>query len=152
MDVRESFERLLSEFAAASGIAVERDDQDGAAFEIGEVIVNLQLLNESGMLVCWSTLGFLGNDANADLRIAFLMKINDAPEETGGYSIALDRSDADRVLVHDIRPLVVFDSADRLAAWVEALVDLVVSTRAKVDAECPYVDDDDLDPVFEEVT
>ncbi len=152
MDARESFASLLAEFSTASGLTAAPDEHGGVTLEIGDVIVNLQLLPESEQLLSWTTLGFLGRDANADLRMVHLMRLNDTPGETGGYVFSFDRSDDDRVLAHDIRPLAFFDTADRLAAWIEALVDLVEITRVKIDEAYPFVDDESLDPVFEEVT
>ena len=151
MDARETFEGLLSEFNAASGLRAELDAQHAAVLEFGDVIVNLQLLPESGNVLAWATLGFLGDDANADLRLARLLQFNDRMGENGGFVFSLDSEDQDRVLAHDFRPLAFFANADVLAAWIEALVDLVEATRAKIDATCPYVDDDDLEPVFREV-
>jgi len=151
MDVRESFESLLAEFNAASGLQVELDARNAAVMEFGDVVVNLQLLPESGQVLAWSTLGFLGDDANADMRLAHLLRFNDQMGEHGGFVFSLDAGDRDRVLVHDIRPLGFLADADVLAAWIESLVDLVEMARVRLDAECPYVDDDDLEPLFEEV-
>lgn len=151
MDVRESFAVLLDEFTTATGLALTRDGQDGATLELGETIVNLQLLPESEQLLAWATLGFLGDDANADVRLAHLLRLNDRMGANGGFVFSFDTGDQDRVLVHDVRPLGFFEKADVLAAWIEALLDLVETTRVKLDAECPYVDDDELDRVFKEV-
>ena len=150
MDAREAFEGLLSELDAASGLKVVLDERNAAVLELGDVIVNLQLLPESEQVLAWSTLGFLGDDANADMRLARLLRLNDRMGENGGF-FSFDIEDQDRVLVHDFRPLDFFANADVLAAWVETLANLVETTRAKLDAECPYVDDDDLEPVFREV-
>lgn len=151
MNARETFKTLLAEFAEASGLKAELDERNGVVLEFGDVIVNLQLLPESGSLLAWSTLGLLGDDANADLRVALLLQDNDRLGETGGFTFSFDPEDAERVLAHDIRPLDFFDGADGLAAWIETLVDLVEATRVKIDAAAPYVDDDDLEPYFEEV-
>lgn len=151
MDARETFEGLLAEFNAASGLKAELDEQNAAVLEFGDVIVNLQLLPESGQVLAWSTLGFLGDDENADVRLARILQLNDGMGENGGFAFSFDPDDMDRVLVHDFRPLGFFADADVLAAWIEALVDLVEQTRVMLDAECPYVDDADLEPLFREV-
>ena len=151
MDARETFEGLLAEFNAASGLKAELDEQNAAVLEFGDVIVNLQLLPESGQVLAWSTLGFLGDDENADIRLARLLQLNDHLGENGGFAFSFDPDDTDRVLVHDFRPLAFLANADVLAAWIEALVDLVEQTRVMLDAECPYVDDADLEPLFREV-
>lgn len=148
MDARETFEGLLTEFNAASGLKAELDEQNAAVLEFGDVIVNLQLLPESGQVLAWSTLGFLGDDENADIRLARLLQLNDHLGENGGFAFSLDPDDTDRVLVHDFRPLAFLANADVLATWIEALVDLVEQTRVMLDAECPYVDDADLEPLF----
>ena len=151
MDARETFEGLLAEFNAASGLRAELDERNAAVLELGDVIVNLQLLPESGQVLAWSTLGFLGDDENADVRLARLLQFNDRMGENGGFVFSFDTEDQDRVLAHDFRPLDFFADADVLAAWIEALVNLVETVRAKLDAECPYVDDGDLEPVVREV-
>ena len=151
MDARETFEGLLAEFNAASGLKAELDEQNAAVLEFGDVILNLQLLPESGQVLAWSTLGFLGDDENADIRLARLLQLNDHLGENGGFAFSFDPDDTDRVLVHDFRPLGFLANADVLATWIEALVDLVEQTRVMLDAECPYVDDADLEPLFREV-
>ena len=151
MDARETFEGLLAEFNEASGLQAELDERNAAVLELGDVIVNLQLLPESGRVLAWSTLGFLGDDENADVRLARLLQFNDRMGENGGFVFSFDTEDQDRVLAHDFRPLDFFADADVLAAWIEALVNLVETVRAKLDAECPYVDDGDLEPVVREV-
>ena len=151
MDARETFEGLLAEFNEASGLQAELDERNAAVLELGDVIVNLQLLPESGQVLAWSTLGFLGDDENADVRLARLLQFNDRMGENGGFVFSFDTEDQDRVLAHDFRPLDFFADADVLAAWIEALVNLVETVRAKLDAECPYVDDGDLEPVIREV-
>lgn len=151
MNARESFKTLLAEFAEASGLKADLDERNGVVLEFGDVIVNLQLLPESGRLLAWSALGILGDDANADVRVALLLQDNDRLGETGGFSFSFDPEDSERVLAHDIRPLDFFSGADELAAWIETLVDLVEATRVKIDAAAPYVDDDDLEPYFEEL-
>lgn len=151
MDARETFEGLLAEFNAASGLKAELDEQNAAVLEFGDVIVNLQLLPESGQVLAWSTLGFLGDDENADIRLARLLQLNDHLGENGGFAFSFDPDDTDRVLVHDFRSLAFLANADVLATWIEALVDLVEQTRVMLDAECPYVDDADLEPLFREV-
>ena len=148
MDARETFEGLLAEFNAASGLKAELDEQNAAVLEFGDVIVNLQLLPESGQVLAWSTLGFLGDDENADIRLARLLQLNDHLGENGGFAFSFDPDDTDRVLVHDFRPLAFLANADVLATGIEALVDLVEQTRVMLDAECPYVDDADLEPLF----
>ena len=112
MDARETFEGLLAEFNAASGLKAELDEQNAAVLEFGDVIVNLQLLPESGQVLAWSTLGFLGDDENADIRLARLLQLNDHLGENGGFAFSFDPDDTDRVLVHDFRPLAFLANAD----------------------------------------
>lgn len=151
MDAREEFAAVLAQFTADAVIAVEKPDAETATFEVGDVVVNLHLLPESRQVMAWSTLGFLGTDENAPSRLVYLMRLNDELPTTGGFTFSLDPADADRVLAHDVRPLAWFTDGDLLAAWIEALVDLIEGTRAKIDEACPFVDDEPLEPVFEEV-
>lgn len=151
MDAREEFAAVLADMSSAAGLDVKLDETNSAVLEIGNVVVNLHLLPESRQVLAWATLGFLGADVHAPARLVFLMRLNDELPATGGYTFSIDRADSDRVLAHDIRPLAWLTDGDRLAAWIEALVDLIESTRVKIDEACPFVDDEPLEPVLEEV-
>lgn len=151
MSTRETLVNVLSEFSADSGLKAELGADNTLVLELGDTLANLVYLPESEQVVLWTTLGFLGADDNADRRLAGLMMCNDCLPDNAGFTLALDRDDDDRVLLHDIRPAGFLDSGDKFAAWIEALLETVEKIRIRMDAEYPYIDDEDLDPVFEEV-
>ena len=153
-DIFESYENLLAEFSRESGIEVERGkDSLTATLAVGDdgaLIVNLELLPESGKLLAWAAVGRLGDDENAAARAGYLLSVNDVSLIESGFVISLDPR-TDEVVAHDVRELGWFDGADRLAAWIEAIAELVRGVRIKCDERYPYVDDEEAEPLIEEV-
>lgn len=150
MNAREQFECVLADFSAESGIKLALDSDNTAVLSNADAPITLIYLPRSEQVVAWATLGFLGEDANAPRRLRLLMQWNDDPKVTNGFSFALDEAD-DRVLVQDRRSVRFLDSADKLAAWLDILVDLIAETQNRLDREAPYVDDEPLEPFIEEV-
>ena len=153
MDVREEFSALLDEFAGASKVMIDRPDAVSAVVGIGDegdLLVNLELLPESAAVVAWAAVGRLGDDANRVERAAYLLSSNDRSYVESGFILSLDDR-IDEVVAHDVRPLAWFEGADRLAAWIEALVELVRDTIVKCEEFYPYADDEPLEDIIEEV-
>lgn len=145
---REQFEAVLADFSAASGIELRLGTDNVAVLERGETVISLVYLPESEQVVAWTTLGFLADDANAPRRVRLLMRWNDDPAVTNGFTFGLDEEDG-RVIVHDRRSVRFLDNADRLAAWLGILVDLVAEARDRLDREAPLADDELLEPEIE---
>ena len=153
MSAYDNFENLLAEFSRESGVEFERLENGAAVLSVGDdgaTLVNLQLLPESGKLLAWSAVGQLGDDENAAARAEHLLKVNDSGFVESGFTLALD-PDSGEVVAHDVRDLEWFDSPDRFAAWLEAAADLVRDVRIQCDELFPFVDDEPLAPVIEEV-
>ena len=152
--VYENYENLLAEFAREAGAKLEREKNSlSATLQVGDdgsLIVNLELLPESGKLLAWAAVGRLGDDENAAARAAYLLSVNDTSFIESGFVTALDSRNGE-VIAHDIRDLGWFDGADRLAAWIEALVELVRGVRIQCDERYPFVDDETFEPLIEEV-
>lgn len=144
MTAREQFEAVLGEFSASSGIPLQLGADNVAVLEKDDTVLSLVYLPESEQVVVWATLGFLADDANAPLRVRLLMQWNDDPQVTNGFTFGLDGRDG-RVLVHDRRSVRFLDNVDKLAAWLEILVDLIVKTRDRLDSEAPFADDGPLE-------
>lgn len=148
MTAREQFVAVLAEFSAASGIELRLGVDNVAVLERGETVISLVYLPESEQVVAWTTLGFLADDANAPRRVRLLLQWNDDPAVTNGFTFGLDEEEG-RVVVHDRRSVRFLDNADRLAAWLGILVDLVAEARDRLDREAPFVDDGPLEPEIE---
>lgn len=148
MTAREQLEEVLAEFGAASGVELRLGSDNVAVLERGGTVISLVYLPESEHVVAWTTLGILADDANAPRRVRLLMQWNDDPAVANGYTFGLDEQDG-RVVVHDRRSVRFLDNADRLAAWLGILVDLVAEARDRLDREAPFVDDEPLEPEIE---
>ena len=153
MAVREDFENLLAEFVRESGVKIDRGEEGSATVAIGEerlVLLNLEFLPESGSVLAWAAVGNLGDDENAPARAEYLMSVNDREFLESGFVLAQNAEDGLGV-AHDVRRIEWFDSADRFAAWLEALYALVCRVRIECDERFPYVDDGELVSISEEV-
>ena len=145
MELKNQFTEVLAEFNRASGLHLELSPEGTTTLEVGEDILNLQYLPASASVLAWTTLGFLGEDVNAPLRTKFLLEKHDAMLRSRGFVFSLDPEDRNRVLVHDVRKVTFFENGDRLAAWLEDLLELTRETREELSEAAPYVDDEPFD-------
>lgn len=128
--LRKQFEAVLSEFGGIVGQELAFAD-DVVTFAVDdEVLVNLHYLNDSDYILAWSPIGDFGgeDDAKAGERALALLRLNDIGGETQGFTLALD-ADSSLVLALDRQSALALGSADALAAWLEALVQVVRTVR-----------------------
>ena len=129
--LKEQFEAVLKEFGDLLKLELVLDDEDTVTFTIDdEIIVNMQFLEESGVIVAFSPVGAFGgsDEADAGEKALALLRLNELGGATEGFTLALDE-DADLVLAMDRRNALEISSADSLAAWMEALVQAVRAVR-----------------------
>lgn len=142
MGIRESFELCLADFGKALGTKLVFEE-DHCNFTVdGAVEIELDYYDDSDVVVAWATVGEMPEDDLAGDRALVLLALNELGSPAGGYTLSMD-ADTRRVIAHDNRPAEAFDSADRLAAWLETLVDLVNAIREDFAERFPCMDIDD---------
>ena len=142
MDIRESFEQYLADFGKALGTELVFEE-DRCNFTVdGAVEIELDYYDDSDVVVAWATVGEMPEDDLAGDRALVLLALNELGSPAGGYTLSMD-ADTRRVIAHDNRPAEAFDSADRLAAWLDTLVELVNAIREDFAERFPCMDIDD---------
>ena len=142
MDIRESFEQCLADFGKVLGTELVFED-DRCEFTVdGTVEIELDYYDEADVVVAWATVGEMPEDGFAGDRALALLAMNELGGAGGGYTLSMD-AETRRVIAHDHRPAEAFESADRIAAWLETLVKLVNSIREDFAERFPYEDIDD---------
>lgn len=141
---RDQFEDVLAEFGGLVGQPLALDGDGTATFTVDdEIIVNLQYLEESGMVLAFAPVGaFGGLDApDAGEKALELLRLNEPGGMAEGYTLALDE-DADLVLAMDRRSVPVLSHVDSLAAWMDALVRAVRAVRERFAERFPRETED----------
>ena len=142
MDIRESFEQCLADFGKVLGTELVFEE-DRCNFTVdGAVEIELDYYDDSDVVVAWATVGEMPEDDLAGDRALVLLALNELGGPAGGYTLSMD-ADTRRVIAHDNRPAEAFDSADRLAAWLDTLVELVNAIREDFAERFPCMDIDD---------
>ena len=142
MGIRESFELCLADFGKALGTKLVFEE-DHCSFTVdGAVEIELDYYDDSDVVVAWATVGEMPEDDLAGDRALVLLALNELGGPAGGYTLSMD-ADTRRVIAHDNRPAEAFDSADRLAAWLDTLVELVNAIREDFEVRFPCMDIDD---------
>jgi hypothetical protein len=142
MDIRESFEQYLADFGKALGTELVFEE-DHCNFTVdGAVEIELDYYDDSDTVVAWATVGEMPEDDLAGDRALVLLALNELGSPAGGYTLSMD-ADTRRVIAHDNRPAEAFDSADRLAVWIDTLVELVNAIREDFAERFPCMDIDD---------
>lgn len=143
MDGRAQFEQVLAEFGEKLGTKLELVD-DRCNFIIdGTVEVEIDYYSDAEYLVAWSTVGELPEDGFSGARALALLAMNELGSLRAGFTLSMD-AETRRVVAHDRRGVEAVDSADRLAVWIDALVDLVRGIRSDFAKRFPF-DGDDAD-------
>ena len=146
MPFLESFNMTLAEFGRRMGTELVMEDGRCTFTVDGDVDVELDYLDEAHVVVAWAFVGLAPEDACAGDRARALLALNEVGADNGGFSLSLDPQTR-RVIAHDRRPAELFDAADRLAAWIGALTDLVDRIRRDFETRFPcddiLSDDDD---------
>jgi len=142
MDIRESFEQCLAAFGKVLGTELVFEEGHCNFTVDGAVEIELDYYDDSDVVVAWATVGEMPEDDLAGDRALVLLALNELGSPAGGYTLSMD-ADTRRVIAHDNRPAEFFDSADRLAAWLDALVELVNAIREDFAERFPCMDIDD---------
>lgn len=139
MDLHDSFNMTLNEFGKT--LAMELALEDGKCiFTVdGTIDVEIDYYDEADMVVAWAAVGVAPEDEYQTERAHALFALNELDAPNGGFSVSMD-PETRLVVAHDHRPAELFDTADRLAAWVGALVDLVNLIRDTFEQKFPCSD------------
>ncbi len=140
----EQFRAVLAEFSAASGVKAELEEDNSVFIKAGEDMLVLNYLPKSEQVVAWASVGFLGQDEKSDKRLELLLKWNDDPKKTEGFSFAFNPEE-DRVLLHDRRSVLFLDSGDKLATWLGIMLDVIENVRKAFDEELPFDAQEEVD-------
>ena len=139
MPLLEAFSQSLAEFGEQLGIDLVLVDGH-CNFIIDDTIeVEIDYFDDSHVVVAWATVGFAPEDEYQEGRACALLEMNDLNAPNGGFSLSMD-PETRRVIVHDHRPVELFESADLLAVWIDALVDLVTHVRHDFEKRFPSAD------------
>ena len=139
MPLPESFNLSLGEFGDKLGIDLALVDGHCNFIVDDTIEVEIDYFDESHVVVAWATVGLALEDEYQVERACALLALNELDAPNGGFSLSMD-PETRRVIVHDHRPAESFESGDRLAAWIGALVDLVNHIRRDFEKRFPCAD------------
>lgn len=139
MPLQEAFNLVLADFGRHLGIGLALEDGRCNFTVDGMVDVELDYLDDAQVVVAWAFVGLAPEDRYSGERAMVLLALNDLNAPNGGFSVAMD-PETRRVIAQDHRPAEFFDSADRLAAWIGALVELVDRIRREFESRFPCED------------
>ena len=135
----DSFNMVLNQFGETLGAELALKDGKCIFTVDGNIDVVIDYYDEADVVVAWSAVGIASEDEYQAERARALFALNELDAPNGGFSVSMD-PETRLVIVQDHRPVELFDSADRLAAWVEALVDLVNLIRDTFEEKFPCSD------------
>ena len=135
----DSFNMVLNQFGETLGAELALKDGKCIFTVDGNIDVVIDYYEEADVVVAWSAVGIAPEDEYQAERARVLFALNELDAPNGGFSVSMD-SETRLVIVQDHRPVELFDSEDRLAAWVEALVDLVNLIRDTFEEKFPCSD------------
>ncbi len=139
MTLYDSFNSTLNEFGETLGMELALEDGKCIFTVDGDIDVEIDYYDEAEMVVAWTAVGVAPEDEYQAERARALLALNELDAPNGGFSVSMD-PETRLVIAQDHRPAELFDSADRLAAWVGALVDLVNLIRNTFAEKFPYSD------------
>ena len=147
MALRDAFGMALNEFGEKLGTELALED-GRCTFTVDSTLeVEIDYMDESDVVVVWTVVGYAPEDQFQDKRARALLALNELNAPNGGFSVSMDLGTR-YVIAHDNRPAELFESGDRIAAWIGALVDLVHLVRSKFAELLPCADfplDDEAD-------
>ncbi len=139
MPLPESFNMSLKEFGEKIGLELVMDDGKCIFTVDGMIDVEIDYVDDAHVVIAWTVVGLAPEDEYQEERARALLALNEIGAPNGGFSVSMD-PETRLVIVQDHRPAEIFDTADRLAAWIEALVELVNVIRYKFEEEYPSSD------------
>ena len=139
MPLPESFNMSLAEFGEKLGIELALEDGHCNLIIDDTIEVEIDYYEDSHVVVAWATVGLALKDEFQEERARALLAMNELDAPNGGFSLSMD-PETRRVIAHDFRPAELFESGDRIAAWIGALVDLVNYVRCDFDERFPSAD------------
>ncbi len=152
MPLPDSFNISLEDFGKTLGMELSLEE-GRCNFIVDDTIeVEIDYIDDAHVVIAWATVGYAPEDNFQGDRARALLALNELDAPNGGFSVSMD-PETRRVVVHDHRPAELFDSADRFAAWIGGLVDLVNLIRNDFEMRFPYADiplDDEEDEETEE--
>ena len=141
MNGREQLEQVLAEFGEKTGFEIKLEEDRCNFIVDGVVEIELDYYADSAMLVAWSDVGELPEDEYSGERALALLALDELGAGHAGFTLSMD-PETRRVVAHDRRGSEAVDSADRLAGWIEALVDLVKGIRHDFAERFPFEGDE----------
>ena len=135
------FKDTFEAFCRMTGRELTIDENHCSLVVDGNVVVNLELLEESETVVAWAAVGTLPDDGLTCERASRLLAMNEPNGGARGFTLAMDGRN--RMLVaHDRRAENLFASADVLAGWIDDLVSLVNRIRSEFARDYPFFVED----------
>ena len=130
------FKEALESLSRTVGRELTIDENHCSLVVDGNVVVNLELLEESETVVAWAAVGTLPDDGQTYERASRLLAMNEPDGGTRGFTLAMDGRN--RMLVaHDRRAEDLFVTAEVLAGWIDDLVSLVKRIRSDFARDYP---------------
>ncbi len=147
MPLYDAFNMTLNEFGETLGMELSIEDGKCIFTVNGTIDVEIDYYDEADMVVAWAAVGVAPEDEFQTERACALFALNELDAPNGGFSVSMD-PETRLVIAQDHRPAELFDSTDRLAAWIGALVDLVNLIRDTFEQKFPcdmLLEDDEED-------
>ncbi len=139
MPLPESFLMSLQEFGEKIGSELTLEDGRCIFAVDGKLDVEIDYLDDAHVVLAWATVGIAPEDVFQGERACALLALNELGASNGGFSISMD-PETRCVIAHDNRPAELFDSGDRIAAWIGGLCDLVFLIRRRFEEQYPCTD------------
>ena len=136
MPLYDAFNMTLNDFGETLGMELAIEDGKCIFTVDGTIDVEIDYYDEADMVVAWAAVGVAPEDEFQTERACALFALNELDAPNGGFSVSMD-PETRLVIAQDHRPAELFDSADRLAAWIGALVDLVNLIRGTFEQKFP---------------
>lgn len=141
----ESFQQVLADFGKIMGTELAMNENRCNFTVDGSVEVEIDYIEEAEEVVLWSSVGYALEDGFQEQRARALIELNELDAPNAGFTISME-PEGRMVVVHDHRPLEMFENADHVAAWINSLVELVNLIRTRFEEQFPCVDlPDDMD-------
>ena len=152
MALIDSFQQVLADFGKIMGMELAMNENRCNFMVDGTVEVEIDYIEEAEEAVAWSSVGYAVEDGFQEQRARALMELNELDAHNAGFTISMEPENR-MVIVHDHRPLEMFEDADHVAAWINSLVELVNGIRTRFEEQFPCADlpdDMDVDETSEE--